>query len=81
MPPRKKSLPENVPSVPASVPQHQEIALLAYDYFVQRGCVHGLDLDDWLQAERELLAKDSTQLPAVTKPTRRRKAAGAAAAQ
>lgn len=80
MSPRKKSLLEDVSSVPLVPPQHQDIALLAYDYFVQRGYVHGLDLDDWLQAERELLAKDSTQLPAPPKPARRRKATSAATA-
>jgi hypothetical protein len=80
MSPRKKSEPDDVSAVPSVPPQHQEIALLAYDYFVQRGYVHGLDLDDWLQAERELLAKDSPQLPAPPKAARRRKAAGVATA-
>lgn len=30
------------------------IALKAYEAFCQRGCEHGADLDDWLNAEREL---------------------------
>jgi hypothetical protein len=30
------------------------IARRAYEIFEQRGCLHGHDLDDWLQAEREL---------------------------
>jgi hypothetical protein len=80
MAPRKKSTPAKPSSHAAGSPQHEEIASLAYEFFVQRGCVDGLDLDDWLQAERELLAKDSMQLPAAPKPGRRRKAAGAAAA-
>jgi hypothetical protein len=33
---------------------HDEIARRAYEIFEQRGRVHGHDLDDWLQAEREL---------------------------
>lgn len=36
---------------------HEEIARRAYEIFEQRGRVHGRDLDDWLQAERELRAK------------------------
>jgi Protein of unknown function (DUF2934) len=31
-----------------------EIAQRAYDHFLARGCEHGHDVDDWLQAEREL---------------------------
>jgi hypothetical protein len=33
---------------------HEEIARRAYEIFEHRGRVHGYDLDDWLQAEREL---------------------------
>jgi hypothetical protein len=33
---------------------HGEVARRAYDLFLARGCEHGHDLDDWLQAEREL---------------------------
>ena len=32
----------------------QEIALRAHEIFQQRGGTDGRDLDDWLQAEREL---------------------------
>jgi hypothetical protein len=38
---------------PAQV-AHGEVARRAYDLFLARGCEHGHDLDDWLQAEREL---------------------------
>ena len=31
-----------------------DIAFRAYALFLARGCEHGRDLDDWLQAEREL---------------------------
>jgi hypothetical protein len=34
---------------------HEEIALRAYYAFLGRGSIHGSDLDDWLQAEREVL--------------------------
>ena len=35
-------------------PSQEEIARRAYQIFEHRGSVHGYDLDDWLQAEREL---------------------------
>jgi hypothetical protein len=43
--------------------QHQEIiqsivAKRAYQLFEQRGGVHGFDLDDWINAEKELLCDD-----------------------
>ena len=36
---------------------HHKIAERAYFYFLQRGGEHGHDLDDWLKAEREILAE------------------------
>jgi Protein of unknown function (DUF2934) len=41
---------------PRHVPTEQEIAVRAYEIFLGRGGNHGSDLDDWLQAERELTA-------------------------
>jgi len=32
---------------------HDAIARRAYELYEARGCAHGCDLDDWLQAERE----------------------------
>jgi hypothetical protein len=40
---------------------HDEIAETAYELFVARGCVHGCDLDDWLNAERFVLARHAGQ--------------------
>lgn len=45
----------------ASEPQRaavtdDEIARRAYDLFLSRGGAHGYDVEDWLQAERELKA-------------------------
>ena len=37
----------------ANVAEH-DIARRAYDLYLARGCEHGHDVDDWLQAEREL---------------------------
>jgi DUF2934 family protein len=33
---------------------HRDIARRAYDLYLARGCQHGHDVDDWLQAERKL---------------------------
>ena len=38
-------------------PSLEEIQHRAYEIYLERGCVHGWDQDDWLQAERELLEK------------------------
>jgi len=35
--------------------QHQAIARRAHQSFVGRGSAHGFDLQDWLEAEREIL--------------------------
>ncbi|MHB8481976.1 MAG: DUF2934 domain-containing protein [Nitrospiria bacterium] len=35
----------------------ERISEAAYDLFVKRGAAHGNDLDDWLEAERMVLAK------------------------
>ena len=44
-------------SHPGAAPSEQEIATRAYEIFLSRGATDGADLDDWLQAERELTAK------------------------
>ena len=41
----------------ANPPVVEEIRQRAYEIYVGRGGTHGSDLDDWLQAERELKAK------------------------
>ena len=35
-------------------PNEAEVALLAYELYVQRGCCDGYDKDDWYEAERRL---------------------------
>ena len=47
--------PELIPRVLGNV--KQRIAERAYENFVGRGSVHGQELDDWLNAERELIIK------------------------
>ena len=41
-------------SAPGHVPSESEIAARAYEIFLSHGASDGQDLDDWLQAEREL---------------------------
>lgn len=40
---------------------HEEIAKVAYELYLKRGCVHGHDLDDWLEAERIVLTRHAGQ--------------------
>jgi hypothetical protein len=35
----------------------EAVRLRAYELFLQRGCQHGADFDDWLQAEQEILQR------------------------
>ena len=44
---------------PATVTD-SDIACRAYDFYLARGCEHGHDLEDWLQAECELRASSTT---------------------
>ena len=41
-------------STPAGMPDRQLVAQLAYAIFVKRGGQHGMDEQDWLEAERQL---------------------------
>jgi hypothetical protein len=38
----------------AAALSHDRIAQRSFDLFCARGCEHGYDVDDWLEAEREL---------------------------
>jgi hypothetical protein len=38
-------------------PTHEDIALLAYSYWLQRGCVDGCPEEDWMRAEQELRSR------------------------
>jgi Protein of unknown function (DUF2934) len=53
--PKKKSAKSKV-SVMVS---HEEIAMLAHRFWIERGFQHGHDAEDWLRAEHELLGKAS----------------------
>ena len=43
----------------------EQIARRAYERFCDRGCEHGGDMDDWVAAEREVLAAQENAPPAV----------------
>jgi len=45
---------------PATVTNSGEVARRAYDLYLERGCEHGHDVDDWLQAERDVRASSTT---------------------
>ena len=39
----------------SALPAHDQIASRAYQIYLERGSQHGHDVDDWLQAEYELM--------------------------
>ena len=49
--------------MPALAPTTEEIAQRAYEIFVARGGEPGHDLDDWFQAESELLRERAARQP------------------
>jgi hypothetical protein len=51
------------------------IAKRAYEIYLNRGGQHGADLDDWLEAERQLRPGPSAVTGPVTSKPRRRKVA------
>jgi len=38
-------------------PTHEEIAARAYEIFLKRGSAPGREIEDWLEAEKELIDK------------------------
>jgi Protein of unknown function (DUF2934) len=66
--PTEKSFSASEAQTAESHPTREEIELRAYEIYVERGGAPGQEVNDWLQAERELLAKHA-------KATQRAKAA------
>jgi hypothetical protein len=57
-PSREKSLQTRSEALTAAVhPAVEEIEARAYQIYIERGGADGHDVDDWLQAERELSEK------------------------
>ena len=52
--------PDSIPFLLEEV--RDRIARRAYENFVDRGAVHGHDLDDWLEAERELILRPEAEV-------------------
>jgi len=42
---------------PVQHPSQEEIRRRAFEIHIERGGIHGCDLDDWMQAEKELAEK------------------------
>ena len=55
--PIEKSSTRSAPQTAEGHPTCEEIELRAHQIYVERGGAHGQDVEDWLQAERELLEK------------------------
>ncbi len=53
----EKSSAEGAPPTAGSHPTREEIELRAHQIYVERGGAAGSEVEDWLQAERELLEK------------------------
>lgn len=78
--------------MPETKPSETQIQQRAYELFLERGCEHGRDVEDWLEAEKELnelaefrtgeaeLAADSELLPELEEPILLRRQAAAARA-
>ena len=58
-PGRKARAPKQEPKAPTEPcdDRHLLIAKRAYELYAERGCRHGAALDDWLDAEREILSR------------------------
>ena len=55
--PIERSSPGGGQQIAERHPTHEEVELRAYQIYVERGGAHGNDLEDWLQAEAELIEK------------------------
>ena len=55
--PLGRSAPGSGQQIAERQPTHEEIELRAYQIYVERGGAQGNELEDWLQAEFELIEK------------------------
>lgn len=55
----------------SGLPTHEQIAARAYEIYLERGCQHGHDLDDWLQAEYELMQLPVRELAKLKPPSQK----------
>jgi hypothetical protein len=54
---RQASAPPGAPESPAGSVDRERIASRAYELYVARGGGHGRDMEDWLEAEAELVRR------------------------
>jgi Protein of unknown function (DUF2934) len=73
--PRKTQIPPT-PDMGSQELTEEIIRMRAYQLFEQRGGRHGSDLDDWLQAEAEVMGKKPS--PSVNRAERAQDGAAAA---
>ncbi len=59
--PHLSEIPEPLSEPTPIVSTRERVALLAYSYWVQRGCQGGSPEEDWFRAERELDLASSNQ--------------------
>ena len=43
-----------------SEPSEEDIRMRAYHRYLERGAGHGMDFEDWLEAEREIKLKEKS---------------------
>ena len=64
---RNKGANHDLPSAPGAMADadavRREIELRAYRLYCERGCAAGADVDDWVAAEREVLAAHGQHVP------------------
>lgn len=51
--------PQNSGDTAAATLDRDQVAARAYEIYQERGGTDGMDLDDWLRAERELMQRQS----------------------
>ncbi len=56
----KNTTPSKKPHTAKGTPGTDEIALRAYHIFLERGATPGNELEDWVRAERELIANSGS---------------------
>jgi hypothetical protein len=59
---RGSVVPPEVPEGQKNGPSPAEIRRRAFEIHIERGGIHGCDLDDWMQAERELQQKHKNEV-------------------
>lgn len=60
---------------------YEHVARRAYELFLARGAQHGCDVDDWLEAERQLMGNGSTPGRRTRRPVSEPRTAKTAARQ